>query len=123
MAMDYLVLLACWCFFAVVGYLIGAAKGNAGTGAVWGFLLGPIGWLIVAVSKDKRKKCPYCGGTLGDGRVTRCRNCGQSLVRISVASPVIDPIEAWNVNAEAKERAAQVLAVPEHLKGKKVDDE
>lgn len=118
--MDNLVfLLACWCFSGVVGYFIGGTKGNAGSGAVWGFLLGPIGWLIVAVSKDGRKKCPHCGGTLGEGRVSRCKNCGQSLVKIAAPAQAVDPLEAW----EAQEKAKTVFAVPEHLIGRKVEDE
>ena len=35
-----------------IGALIGSAKGNAKAGFWWGFLLGPIGWIIMAVKKS-----------------------------------------------------------------------
>ena len=121
---SFVLLLACWCFSAVVGYFIGSSKGDPVGGAVWGFVLGPIGWLIVAMSKDGRKKCPHCGGVLGAGRVTRCKNCGQALVKPAVpAGRVIDPIEAWTAAEDAREKAQTVLPVPAHLRGRGIDDE
>lgn len=35
-----------------IGALIGSAKGNTKAGFWWGFLLGPIGWIIMAVKKS-----------------------------------------------------------------------
>jgi hypothetical protein len=35
-----------------IGALIGSAKGNTKAGFWWGFLLGPIGWIVMAVKKS-----------------------------------------------------------------------
>jgi hypothetical protein len=44
-----------WAVFSVVGALIGSPKKRVGAGAFWGFLLGPIGWLIVLLGPDYSK--------------------------------------------------------------------
>jgi hypothetical protein len=62
---------------AVVGGIIGASRNNAGSGVVWGALLGPVGWILV-LFLDERAKCPACHGPLADGAL-RCQNCGFDL--------------------------------------------
>ena len=82
---------------AVIGGLIGMIRGRADEGAILGFLLGPIGWLIVLVGKDARPKCPLCRGTLETLAVQRCRHCGGEL-RMSYmrgARSKGDPLEEW----------------------------
>ncbi len=59
---------------AVVGGLIGATRNNAGSGVLWGALLGPIGWIIV-LFLDNRRKCLECKAPLNEG-ATRCSHCG-----------------------------------------------
>lgn len=48
--------------WAILGALIGAAigqrKGRAGAGFFFGVILGPIGWIIIAVGPDLRQKVP-----------------------------------------------------------------
>jgi hypothetical protein len=44
-----------WIVSAVVGALIGAPRKRAGAGALWGFLLGPIGWVLVLLGPDHSK--------------------------------------------------------------------
>ena len=76
-----------WVVFTLVGALIGQQKGRTGFGACMGFLLGPIGWLIVALMSPneqelkrrnpgpKQKKCPECAElVMADAKV--CRYCG-----------------------------------------------
>jgi hypothetical protein len=63
---------------AFVGMLVGRWRGRPGSGIVWGFLLGPIGWLITAAMKDMRPKCPDCGGVRVEG-ARKCRFCGTVL--------------------------------------------
>jgi 4-amino-4-deoxy-L-arabinose transferase-like glycosyltransferase len=48
--------------WAILGALIGAAigqrKGRGGAGFFFGLILGPIGWIIIAVGPDLRQKVP-----------------------------------------------------------------
>jgi len=64
--------------FAVIGALIGAAKGRMVAGLVWGAALGPIGWLVVALSKSSLPECPECGLPNRTDAKT-CRHCGVDL--------------------------------------------
>ena len=51
---------------AVIGALIGRSKGRWLAGFVWGAALGPIGWIVIAVSKREPRLCPV--------RVVVCRS-------------------------------------------------
>jgi hypothetical protein len=62
---------------AIIGGLIGATRNNAGSGIVWGALLGPIGWILV-LFLDQRAKCPECRGPVPEG-AHRCLHCGFEL--------------------------------------------
>ncbi len=69
----------------VLGPLIGAAlgqrKNRAGAGFFFGLLLGPIGWLIVAVGPDYTpgRVCSACKGKVPFD-ATKCMHCGSDLV-------------------------------------------
>jgi len=62
----------------LVGHAIGKGKGRPAAGAVWGALLGVIGWLVIAAGPDMSPKCPECQGTVVAG-ANRCKNCGEEL--------------------------------------------
>jgi hypothetical protein len=47
-------ILVVWFVFAIIGAVIGAAKGNTGAGLILGALLGPLGWLIMAVQRTSK---------------------------------------------------------------------
>lgn len=66
----------------LIGAAIGQKKGRTGAGFLFGFLLGPIGWLIVAVGPDMSpgRFCPACKGKVPEG-ATKCMHCGTDLVR------------------------------------------
>ena len=60
---------------ALVGAVVGWAKGRWIAGMVWGAALGPIGWLVIALSKSGLSECPECGWrNRPDAKV--CRRCG-----------------------------------------------
>ena len=64
---------------ALIGALIGQSRGRTGAGAVLGLLLGPIGWLAVALGPNLKPKCPLCGGVIIQG-AQRCKNCGGDII-------------------------------------------
>ena len=64
----------------LVGLVIGQFKNKPTTGFLLGLLLGPIGWLIMAVIPNSGPKCPACKGVINSG-ATKCVNCGSSLER------------------------------------------
>jgi hypothetical protein len=67
-----------WAFNTLIGYAIGSWKGAPLAGAVLGLMIGPVGWLLVAVFIDDRATCSECGGkVLVNAR--RCRHCGVRL--------------------------------------------
>jgi Domain of unknown function (DUF4156) len=77
-----------WIFWPLLGVLIGLAaarkKGfSQATGVVGGALLGPLAFLMFAVSGatrgEKNKKCPHCAEWIKDeARV--CKHCGRDVV-------------------------------------------
>ncbi len=69
------VALMIWFAFGAVGAAIGQGmSGRPVAGLVWGALLGPIGWVIVFLAGDKRRKCRYCKSPLAKGAV-KCPRC------------------------------------------------
>lgn len=60
-----------------VGALIGSSKDRAFAGFIWGACLGVIGWIVIAVAPDQRRKCPKCGTVIGQYSV--CKGCGQGV--------------------------------------------
>lgn len=48
-------LLLIWAGEIAVGAAIGSSKGRTGEGAVWGFVLGVIGWIVIACRSDVRQ--------------------------------------------------------------------
>lgn len=74
----------------LIGSLVGLARGRLFFGFFLGLLLGPIGWIIVALCTDLRHKCPACFGSI-DPRATVCRHCGTRL-----AAPVqVTTVDDW----------------------------
>ena len=68
---------------AIVGGFIGALKGRWLAGVVWSLVLGPFGWVVIALSKTGLVECAHCGrGNMPNAKV--CRHCGVNL-RVSAS--------------------------------------
>ena len=58
-----------------IGALIGRSKGRWLAGFVWGAALGPIGWIVIALSRSGLRECPECGRR-NQPAARVCRWCG-----------------------------------------------
>jgi hypothetical protein len=84
---------------ALFGLLIGSPKNRGAEGFLWGFLLGPIGLLVIAVQgKVYKRRCPYCRAGIPES-ASRCRHCAADLGSRSTASE--RPIMAIPVGSSA----------------------
>ncbi len=70
---------------ALVGAAIGLTRGRWLAGLLWGAALGPIGWLIVLLSRSGLTECPECG-QLNVPRAKACRHCGVNLHAVAMRS-------------------------------------
>lgn len=61
-----------------VGALVGWWKGRTLAGLVWGTVLGPIGWIVVALARPEPHACPRCANTHREF-ARACRHCGAPL--------------------------------------------
>lgn len=70
---------------ATVGTIIGAWRARALAGAIFGALLGPVGWLLVALGPNRAaphaEACPYCLQAVPTSQQT-CARCKNRLVWI-----------------------------------------
>lgn len=70
---------------ALIGALLGVAKGRWLAGLVWGAVLGPIGWIVIVLSKTGFAECPECSrGNMPNAKV--CRHCGVNLRAVGMRS-------------------------------------
>jgi ribosomal protein L40E len=56
------------------GLLLGTLRGRVLRGAIFGLLLGPIGWWLIWRWEYGGHQCPECGG-LNSPRAKVCRHC------------------------------------------------
>lgn len=80
--------------FGLVGWVVGERKGRPEAGFIFGALLGPIGWLIVALGPDvkiaqaamRMRKCPSCAELVQpDAKV--CKHCGRDIEPTPTVAP------------------------------------
>ena len=67
--------------WAIVGGIVGAAiasskGGSSASGCIVGVLLGPIGWILIALTAGPSGRCPHCGGRIPKN-VAVCSHCGR----------------------------------------------
>jgi len=67
-----------WLLCGIVGAMIGSNKGEGGLGFFLGLLLGPIGVLIVALSRGNRRKCPFCVELVNNKAIV-CPHCQREI--------------------------------------------
>jgi hypothetical protein len=101
-----------------VGALIGQRKGRTGEGAVLGLILGPIGWLVVALGPDYKtaqesRKCPFCA-ELVKKEAKVCKHCGRDLPGGTNAAvqktPVISrPLDPQPPSSRPKDRVFLII--------------
>ena len=70
--MEYIIPL--WILCGLIGAAVGSSKNLGLWGFVVGFLLGPIGLLIVVLSSGNRIPCPFCCEKM-NRRATVCPHC------------------------------------------------
>ena len=68
-----------WLVCGVVAAMIGADKGEAVSGFVVGFVLGPLGVVVALLSQGNTKKCDACQKRV-NRMATKCPYC-QSLIQ------------------------------------------
>ena len=95
----------------LIGGLIGAVKQRPLAGVIYALLLGPVGWLIVAIVPGGGKKCPRCAEvvkreaqvckhcqanlTVGGDAEFRRWKAAQDKLRSVAAPPVEDEVAKW----------------------------
>src|SRR6266536_483013 len=95
----------------VVGYLIGQQKNDVATAIVLSILLGPIGWLIAALSRGNLRKCPHCAEFMKpEAKV--CRHCGKELPELQPIPkrPLLEPIEEEPISKSSKGEIITLVA-------------
>jgi hypothetical protein len=92
-----------WCtLWTLFGALIGSRRERPGAGALFGFLLGPIGCLIAFCLKDARLKCPHCAEAI-QPEASICPHC-RGIIREAPPlrkAAVLDPVDDWDRRTSA----------------------
>lgn len=104
--MAALIVLCLAVIAGAIGLQVGRFRGRAVAGFAWGFLLGPVGWLIVWTGPDLRPTCHECGGVVVPGS-RRCRHCGTERESLENSRDTV-PIPTRPDAAESSERLFEI---------------
>jgi hypothetical protein len=77
----------------IVGYAIGARKNEVGSAIALSILLGPLGWLIAALSEGRFRKCPFCAERMQPTAIV-CPHCQRDLPRSAEMPQGVPPAMA-----------------------------
>ncbi|MGF1693169.1 hypothetical protein [Photobacterium kagoshimensis] len=70
-------------FFFILAVAIGYHKGNLVAGILLGYVLGPIGVLLLCLSKDRKHiTCPYCDAQIHK-RSYFCPKCREKVMAVA----------------------------------------
>ena len=77
---------------ALIGWAIGNHKGRIAMGIICGFMLGPIGVIVIACMPSALgEKCPFCGGRMNKG-ASACCHCGRQVHGTIKVAKVVCPM-------------------------------
>jgi len=99
-------------FFAIVGYYIGEQRECALTGAILGFLLGPIGWAVTYFMFDNRPKCDQCGQR-AERDARQCPYCHARFAIMIQPSPMRLSISNGNSAPPAQQNTNNLTPCPD----------
>jgi len=114
-----------WSILGLVGYFLAKSKGRDPLkGCLWSVFLGPIGWLVIALSEDQTRgkatdgrplrKCPHCAEMiLREAKI--CKHCRKDLPVEDIPRqeplPVRVPVKDAGASRIALRAALGLLAV------------
>jgi len=65
---------------ALIGGVIGQARGRTTAGLFFGFFLGPVGWILIWLGPDKNTmECPYCKERIKKNAIV-CKYCRKAIL-------------------------------------------
>ena len=67
-----------WCMAVGIGGIIGYYRGNTIAGALYGFIMGLLGWVLAAIAIKEFNTCPYCINHV-PMHATVCPVCGRAI--------------------------------------------
>ena len=91
----------------LVGMAIGQGKGRVEVGFLFGILLGPIGWILVAIGPENGPKCPFCKETVKNDAIA-CKHCGRDILNQASTQPQVESDLLWPLSYWTKNRASTI---------------
>ena len=84
---DIRLIVLVWIVCIAAGALAASGKHAAGTGAILGAILGPLG-VVAALGLDERDQCPRCTSRIDSAEGMVCQYCRSPLYRDPVSGEI-----------------------------------